>query len=77
MDSRVRLSFLPGARGSGVTRVERLNLHPSLKEQLLKDLKKRLACGGTVKDGVLEFQGDQRDAVEAELRGKGYNVRRL
>ncbi|MBI5200232.1 MAG: stress response translation initiation inhibitor YciH [Elusimicrobia bacterium] len=73
----VRLSFQRGAKGSGVTKVERMILHPTLKEQLLKKLKKRLGCGGTVQDGSLEFQGDHRDVVEAELRKEGFPVKRI
>ena len=73
----VRLSFQRGAKGSGVTRVERLILHPTLKEQLLSQLKKRLGCGGAVKEGALEFQGDHRDVIEAELVKQGYKVKRV
>jgi translation initiation factor 1 len=73
----LRLSFARNAKGSGVTRVERLIMHPTLKEQLLAALKKRMGCGGAVKEGVLEFQGDQRDRLERELVGQGYKVRRI
>lgn len=73
----VRLSFQRGAKGSGVTKVERMILHPTLKEQLLKKLKQRLGCGGTVREGSLELQGDHRDVVEEELRREGFLVRRM
>lgn len=73
----LRLSFVRGAKGSGVTRVERLILHPTLKEQLLSKFKKRLGCGGAVKDGALEIQGDHRDLLEAELKAEGYQVKRI
>ena len=73
----VRLCFGCGAKGSGVTRVERLIMHPTIKDQLLAQLKKRLGCGGAVKDGVLEFQGDHRDKLEKELSSQGYKVRRI
>ena len=75
--NEVRLSFARTSAGSGMTRIERLNLHPRLKEDLLKELKKRFGCGGTVKNGVLELQGDRRDAVELELRTRGYRVKRV
>lgn len=73
----VRLVFQRGAKGAGVSRVERLVMHPTLKDQLLSRLKKRLGCGGAVKDGVLEFQGDHRDALERELSAQGYKIRRI
>ncbi len=73
----VRMSFQRGAKGSGVTRIERLVLHPTLKEQLLSRFKKRLGCGGAIKDGALEIQGDHRDFLQAELEREGYKVKRI
>jgi translation initiation factor 1 len=73
----LRLSFQRGAKGAGVTRVERLILHPTLKEQMLSRFKRRFGCGGAVKDGDLEIQGDHRDAVEAELSAEGYRIKRI
>ncbi|MBI5242506.1 MAG: translation initiation factor [Elusimicrobia bacterium] len=72
----VYLSFLRQGKGSGVTRIEGLVMHPSLKENLLKEFKRRFACGGTLSEGTLELQGDHRDKIEAELRAKGHEVRR-
>ena len=72
----LRLSFQRAGKGSGVTRVERLNLHPALKQELLSLFKKRLGCGGAIKDGSLEIQGDHRDVIEAELLKQGYKVKR-
>jgi translation initiation factor 1 len=40
------------------------------------DLKRRCGCGGTVKDGVIEIQGDQRDAIVAALRARGFDAKR-
>lgn len=73
----VRLSFSRGAKGSGVTRVERLVMHPTLKDRLLSRLKKQLGCGGALKDGNFEFQGDHRDKVERLLLADGYKVKRV
>ncbi len=73
----VRLSFQRGAKGSGVTRVERLVMHPTLKDELLGTLKKKLGCGGALKDGTFEFQGDHRDKLEKILQTAGYKVKRI
>ena len=73
----VRLAFQRGAKGSGVTRVERLVMHPTHKDELLAKMKKRLGCGGTVKDGSFEFQGDHREKLEKILIEDGYKVKRI
>ncbi|MEK7388909.1 MAG: translation initiation factor [Elusimicrobiota bacterium] len=77
MPEPARLSFQRGAKGSGVTRVERLIMHPTLKEGKLRQWKKTLGCGGTIKEGVLEFQGDHRDQLERMLVEDGFKVKRI
>ncbi|MBI4051200.1 MAG: translation initiation factor [Elusimicrobia bacterium] len=73
----VRISFQKGHKGSGMTIIDRLQMHPQGKEDLLREFKKRLGVGGCVKLGQLELQGDHREFVEAELKAKGYKVRRI
>ena len=43
---------------------------------LAAQLKRRCGSGGTVKDGVIEIQGDHRDLVIEELKKKGWTVKR-
>ena len=71
----VRVSFRRGHKGSGLTIVEKIQMHPAGKEELLKKFKKRLGAGGTVKDGVLEIQGDRREFIKKELEAAGYKVK--
>jgi len=73
----VRVSFRRGGKGSGLTLVEKLPMHPAGKEELLKKFKKRLGVGGTVKLGVLELQGDHRAFVKTELEASGYKVKTI
>jgi translation initiation factor 1 len=43
---------------------------------LAQQLKKLCGSGGTVKDGVIEIQGDHCDKVQAKLTEMGYKVKR-
>ncbi len=43
-------------------------------EELAKTLKKKVASGGTVKDGRIELQGDHREKVKEVLEEMGYVV---
>lgn len=65
-----------GRKGKGVTVVTGLPLGAEDLAALATRLKKRCGSGGTVKDGVIEIQGDHRDLVVAELTGLGMNVKR-
>ena len=56
-----------GRGGKSVTVIEGLQLPVEESEKLLKLFKAKLGTGGTVKNGVLEIQGDHCDAVMAEL----------
>ena len=65
-----------GRKGKGVTVVSGVPLAGEALEELARELKKRCGSGGTLKDGVIEIQGDHRDAVIAVLAGRGWTVRR-
>ncbi len=64
-----------GRRGKTVTLVLNLPGGDADKAQLLKDLKTTCGAGGTVKDGVIEIQGDHRDRIMAHLRAQGHEVK--
>ncbi len=42
------------------------------KEALCKKMRAAAGCGGTVKDGAIEIQGDQREVVAKVLREAGF-----
>ncbi|MGO9993728.1 MAG: stress response translation initiation inhibitor YciH [Steroidobacteraceae bacterium] len=56
-----------GRAGKGVSTVTGLLLTPAEIEALATKLKKRCGSGGTVRDGIIEIQGDHRDVIVAEL----------
>jgi translation initiation factor 1 len=63
-----------GRRGKAVTTVSDVPLGDDGLRELAGRLKKRCGVGGSVKDGVIELQGDHRDAVAEVLRAAGYDV---
>ncbi len=66
-----------GRRGKGVTIVSDLPLDEAGVRELAARLKERCGTGGTVRDGAIEIQGDQRERVVAELERIGYRVKRI
>lgn len=66
-----------GRKGKGVTLVSGIPLPEQELKALAKKLKAKCGTGGTVKDGVIEIQGDQRDLLLEELRSQGYTVKRV
>ena len=76
-DGIVRVSLdTKGRKGKGVTVVKGVPLDDDALTQLGKQLKAQCGSGGTVKDGVIEVQGDHREAVVAALQKRGYTVKR-
>ena len=63
-----------GRRGKAVTTVTGVPLGDDELKALAGRLKKRCGVGGSAKGGVIELQGDHRDAVVEVLRGEGYDV---
>ena len=64
-----------GRRGKGVTLVTGVALGPAELAGLAKELKRRCGSGGTVKNGVIEIQGDHRDLLLKLLSEHGWVVK--
>ncbi|MDR3567339.1 MAG: translation initiation factor Sui1 [Syntrophobacteraceae bacterium] len=64
-----------GRKGKGVTVITGLPLSEAELKALAKELKARSGAGGAVKEGVIEIQGDHRDWVLEELRGRGWKAK--
>ena len=62
-------------RGKAVTIVKPFHLSRPDLQALLKNLKKKLGCGGTLKEDSLELQGDIPDQVRRYLTELGYRFR--
>ena len=63
-----------GRRGKAVTTVADVPLDDAGLKDLAGRLKRRCGVGGSVKDGIIELQGDHRDVVVEVLRADGYDV---
>jgi len=76
-DGVVRVSReTKGRKGKGVTLVKGLALGDADLAPVAKALKAACGSGGTVKDGVIEVQGDHVDTVMAWLTRAGHTVKR-
>lgn len=76
-DGIVRVSLdTKGRRGKGVTVVKGAPLDAVALADLGKQLKTACGSGGTVKDGIIEVQGDHRELVIDRLAKRGWVVKR-
>ena len=76
-DGVVRVSRqTKGRKSKGVTLVTGVPLDAPGLKALATRLKQHCGCGGTVKDGVIEIQGDHAELLLEELRKLGWTVKR-
>ena len=64
-----------GRGGKTVTAVAGVPLGGEALRNLAAELKRRCGTGGTAKDGVIELQGDHREAIVAELSRRGFTTK--
>lgn len=64
-----------GRKGKGVCIITGLDLDDRSLVSLASELKRRSGCGGSVKDGIIEIQGDNRDQLKQMLEQKGFTVK--
>jgi len=75
-DGTVRISReTKGRKGSGVTLISGLPLENEALLAMAKKLKQLCGSGGTVKNNVIEVQGDHRTLLAETLKKEGFQVR--
>jgi translation initiation factor 1 len=75
-DGIVRISReTKGRKGKGVTLIKGLTLDAPALAQLGKQLKAVCGSGGTVKDGMIEIQGDHCERATENLKKQGWVVK--
>ncbi|CAH0227606.1 hypothetical protein SRABI70_02390 [Pseudomonas sp. Bi70] len=65
-----------GRGGKTVTTISGVPLAEEPLKELASVLKKRCGCGGSLKDGVIEIQGDHVDLLLAELLKRGFKAKK-
>ncbi|MGV8843166.1 MAG: translation initiation factor Sui1 [Pseudomonas sp.] len=65
-----------GRGGKTVTTISGVLLAEEPLKALATELKKRCGCGGSLKDGVIEIQGDQVQLLLAELLKRGFKAKK-
>ena len=64
-----------GRGGKSVTLIKNLVLSEEDMKSLAKRIKQDCGVGGTVKDGVIEIQTEQREKIAGILQKLGYKVK--
>ncbi|PWW10739.1 stress response translation initiation inhibitor YciH [Mangrovibacter plantisponsor] len=64
-----------GRKGKGVCVITGIDADDATIAKIAADLKKKCGCGGSVKDGVIEIQGDKRDLLKSVLETQGFKVK--
>jgi len=65
-----------GRGGKTVTTIRGVPLAIDALQELASALKKRCGCGGSLKDGVIEIQGDHVELLIAELIKRGFKAKK-
>ena len=60
--------------GKMMTIVYGIDSHDLDIDSLITQLKSKCACGGTIKEGIIELQGDHRTKVKETLEKMGFTV---
>jgi len=75
-DGIVRLTReTKGRKGAGVTLINGLQVEEKELKKISKALKALCGCGGAIKNGVIEIQGDQHEKVKTWLEKNGHTVK--
>ncbi len=73
-DQRIKIVVVKRKFGKLITTVAGMNAKDVDIKDVAKRLKSKLACGGTVKDGVIELQGNHAARVREELVKMGFET---
>tara|TARA_B000000557_G_scaffold114734_1_gene92933 strand:+ start:976 stop:1320 length:345 start_codon:yes stop_codon:yes gene_type:complete len=66
-----------GRSGKIVTLVKGIDIDKDTLEYISKKLKRKLSVGGSIKDGEIIIQGNNRDKIEEILLKMGHSVKKI
>jgi translation initiation factor 1 len=75
-EQRITVTLEQRKFGKNITVVSGLGEGVNIKD-IAKQLKNELACGGTVKDGKIELQGDHRRRIKPILVNLGFKEEQI
>ncbi len=64
-----------GRKGSAVTTISGVERPDTELKTLAKTLKRLCGSGGTLKNGIIEIQGDHREKIAEALKKDGFSVK--
>ncbi len=64
-----------GRKGKGVTLITGIDRSENELKILAKELKQKCGTGGTLKNGIIEIQGDHRNVLMEALKKAGFTVK--
>ena len=64
-----------GRKGSGVITIH--GVPAEQQKEIASLLKKKCGTGGSVKEGIIEIQGEKRDLIMSELTKAGFTVKQV
>jgi translation initiation factor 1 len=64
-----------GRKGAGVSVIRGLELDKDALKPLCKTLKQKCGCGGSIKDGTIELQTDNREKIRTLLESAGFKAK--
>ncbi len=69
---KIKVSLVKKKFGKKYTRIDGIDKKEIDLKELTKKLKTKFACGGTVKDGYIELQGDHKQKTKEMLVQMGF-----
>jgi len=75
-EQRISVSLEKRKFGKEITLVQGFDKSVNLKE-IAKKLKNELACGGTMKDGTIELQGNHKKRIKQILMNFGFKEEQI